>query len=132
MKIKWGRIVNAGLVAEILLFVAFQFLVLTVGRGTISENFVRIGSFIFMLVGALWVGRKIESRFMLHGFLVSVIAVIYYVVLTLPDVFSGQYPADYWQAAITGHTPKLLGGIVGGYLAGKRRNTQTVIKVEKP
>ena len=121
MKISWGRIVNAGLVAEILLFVAFQFLVLAVGRGTVSGNFVLIGSFIFMAVGAIWVGSKLESHFILHGFLVSIVAIIYYVALTLPDVFGGTYPTDYWEAAITGHTSKLLGGIVGGYLAGRMK-----------
>ena len=132
MKLSWGRVVNAGLVAEILLFVTYQFSVLIIGDGSVSDNFVLIGSFIFMAVGALWVGRKLESHFILHGLLVSIVGIIYYVVLTLPDVFGGTYPTNYWEAAITGHTPKLLGGIVGGYLAGRRRNTQIVIKVESP
>jgi hypothetical protein len=60
MKIYWGRVVNAGLIAEILLFVAYQFAVLLFGRNPVIGNFVLKGSFIFMLVGALWVGRKIE------------------------------------------------------------------------
>jgi hypothetical protein len=121
MKINWGRIVNAGLVAEILLLLIYQFVVQLYGRGLIASFVVIAGCFVFMLVGALWVGRRIESYFILHGFLVGIVAVIYYVVRTLPDALSGQYPMNYWSAALGGHTPKLLGGIVGGYLAGRRR-----------
>lgn len=120
MKIAWGRIVNAGLVAEILLLLIYQIVVSRYGRGTASTVIVVVGSFVFMLAGALWVGRKIESRFILHGFLVGVVAVAYYVIRSLPDVLSGQYQ-NYWLTALWGHTPKLLGGIVGGYLAGRRK-----------
>ncbi len=120
MKINWGRIVNAGLVAEILLLLIYQIVVSQYGRGTASTVTVIVGCFLFMLVGAFWVGRKIESRFILHGFLVGVVAVAYYVVRSLPDVLNGQYPMNYWLAAVYGHTPKLLGGLVGGYLAGRK------------
>jgi hypothetical protein len=121
MKINWGRILNAGLVAEILLLLIYQLVVLRYGRGTASGSIATAGCFVFMLLGALWVGRKIESRFVLHGFLVGAIGVVYYVVRSLPDVLSGEYPMNYWRAAVYGHTPKLLGGLVGGYLAGKRK-----------
>ncbi len=119
MKINWGRVVNAGLVAEILLLLVYQLTVQQFGRGTTSNLVVIVGCFVFMLVGGLWVGRKIESRFVLHGFLVGVVAVVYYVIRSLPDTISSQYPMNYWQAALWGHTPKILGGIVGGYIAGK-------------
>jgi hypothetical protein len=122
MKINWGRVVNAGLVAEILLLFVYQIVVWRFGRGTASTVVVVGGCFVFMLLGALWVARKIESRFILHGFLVGVVAVAYYVVRSLPDVLRGQYPSNYWLAALYGHTPKLLGGIVGGWIAGKRRS----------
>ena len=121
MKINWGRILNAGLIAEILLLGVFQIVVALYGRGLASSIVVRGGSFVFMLVGALWVARKIESRFILHGFLVGVVAIVYYVIRSLPDALSGEYPVNYWMAALQGHTPKLLGGIVGGYIAGRRR-----------
>ena len=121
MKINWGRVVNAGLVAEILLLLIYQFVVRGYGRGTASNVVVIAGCFLFMLVGALWVGRGIESRFILHGFLVGVVAIVYYVIRSLPDALSGEYPMNYWLAALYGHTPKLLGGIVGGYIAGRRK-----------
>ena len=119
MKISWGRVVNAGLVAEILLLLVYEFVVQLYGRGTASTVVVIGGCFLFMLLGALWVGRSIESRFILHGFLVGVIAIAYYVIRSLPVGFRGEYPMNYWLAFLYGHTPKLLGGIVGGYIAGK-------------
>jgi hypothetical protein len=122
MKINWGRVVNAGLIAEILLLLIYQFVVQAYSSDIVANLIMILGSFIFMLVGALWVGRKIESRFILHGFLVGVVAVAYYVVRSLPRVVSGEY-ANYWVIALWGHTPKILGGIVGGYIAGKRRKT---------
>ena len=121
MKINWGRVLNAGLIAEILLLLIYQLTVQRFGRGTASSVVVIGGCFVFMLVGALWVGRKIESRFVLHGFLVGVVAVVYYVIRSLPNVISGEYPMNYWEAAVVGHTPKLLGGIVGGFIAGKMK-----------
>ena len=128
MKINWGRVLNAGLIAEILLLLIFQLIVQLYGSGTASNLVVLVGCFVFMLVGALWVGRKIESRFVLHGFLVGVVAVVYYVIRSLPDVISGEYPMNYWEAAVGGHTPKLLGGIVGGFIAGKlKRNRDEAI-----
>jgi len=121
MKMNWGRVLNAGLIAEILLLLIYQLTVQRFGRGTASSVVVIGGCFVFMLVGALWVGRKIESRFVLHGFLVGVVAVVYYVIRSLPNVISGEYPMNYWEAAVVGHTPKLLGGIVGGFIAGKMK-----------
>lgn len=121
MKINWGRILNAGLVAEILLLGIYQIFVGLYGRGWASNIVVMVGCFVFMLVGALWVGRKIESHFILHGFLVGVVAIVYYVIRSLPDALSGQYPMNYWVAVLLGHPPKLLGGLVGGYLAGRGR-----------
>jgi putative membrane protein (TIGR04086 family) len=126
MKINWGRILNAGLVLEILLIGLYQIFASLHGNfDQANYIFVVVGSFVFMLVGALWVGHKIESRFVLHGFLVGVVAIVYYVIRSLPDALSGQYPVNYWLGVLIGHPPKLLGGIVGGYLAG-RRKTKTV------
>ena len=69
MKINWGRVVNAGLVAEILLLLIYQFVVQAYDNDIAARVSVIGGSFLFMLVAALWMGRKIESRFILHGFL---------------------------------------------------------------
>ena len=125
MKINWGRVVNAGLVAEILLLLIYQFVVQAYSSVIATRVIVIGGSFLFMLVGALWMGRKIESRFILHGFLVGVVAIVYYVISSLPNALNGEYSGNYWLAALFGHTPKLLGGIVGGYLAGRMKKKST-------
>jgi 2-polyprenyl-3-methyl-5-hydroxy-6-metoxy-1,4-benzoquinol methylase len=54
-----------------------------------------------------------------HGALVGTVAVVYYVIRSLPEVLGGTYVANYWLAVLVGHPPKILGGIVGGFL-GRR------------
>ncbi len=120
MKINWGRVLNAGLVLEILFIGIYQIFAALHGKqDRVNYIFVAVGSFVLMLVGALWVARKIESRFILHGLLVGIVAVVYYVIRTLPDALSGQYQ-DYLPWFIIGHTPKILGGLAGGFLAGRK------------
>jgi hypothetical protein len=119
MKIHWGRIVIAGFVAEFLLLAVYRVVSQTFAS-FVGGTIILGGGFVFMFVGALWVGRKIESRFILHGLLVGVFAVVFYIIATLPTVLRGQYASNYWVDAIFGHTPKLLGGIVGGFIAGRK------------
>ena len=125
MKVNWGRVLNAGLIAEILGILVYQVVAALYGHGNDGNAAIitgAVGVFVFMMLGALWVGRKIESRFILHGFLVGVVAIVYHdVTRSLPDILSGQYEWNYWLAALYGHTPKILGGMLGGYLAGRRR-----------
>jgi hypothetical protein len=126
MTIHWGRILNAGLVAEILLLGIYQLVAWRYGnRGLAAMTVIIAGSFLFMAVGAIWVARKIESRFILHGFLVGIVAVLYYVIRSLPDLLGGRYP-DYVQLALVGHTPKILGGLVGGFLAARSRKAKGI------
>ena len=122
MKINWGRILNAGLIAEILNLLIYKFLVLADPHGTPTPLAISVGvavMFLSILIAAMWVGRKIESNFILHGFLVGIVAIVYYVLINLPDTISGQSDMNNFIAALIGHPPKLLGGIVGGYIAGK-------------
>ncbi len=63
-------------------------------------------------LGALWVCRRIESHFILHGTLVGVVAALIYVALTRaqPEPF----------AYIMAHALKLVGGASGGFVAQRR------------
>jgi putative membrane protein (TIGR04086 family) len=80
-RIQWIRILFGGLFAEVALIVA----IVPVGL-RLGDNFLHYtappGSFIMCFLGALWVGRRIESRFILHGTLVGVVAALIYVALT--------------------------------------------------
>jgi putative membrane protein (TIGR04086 family) len=118
--IHWGRILLGGLLAEVALMLAIVPLGLRLG-----DNFLHYaaapGSFVMCFLGALWVARRIESRFILHGTLVGVVAALIYVGLTRaqPEPF----------AYIVAHALKLLGGACGGFFAQRRQSqsrTQTV------
>jgi hypothetical protein len=66
-KLDWPRIVSAGLIAQIALNVVFGFVVLNYGQGTVSNASVVVAALAFNFLAAVWVGLKIESRFVLHG-----------------------------------------------------------------
>jgi putative membrane protein (TIGR04086 family) len=112
-KIHWGRILLGGLLAEVALILAIVPLGLRLG-----ENFLHYtappGSFITCFLAAFWVCRRIESRFILHGTLVGVVAALIYVAITRaqPEPF----------AYILAHTLKLLGGACGGFVARLRHS----------
>jgi putative membrane protein (TIGR04086 family) len=111
-RIHWGRIMAGGLLAEVALILAIVPLGLRLG-----ENFLHYtappGSFVTCLLGALWVGRRIESRFVLHGTLVGVVAALIYVGLTRAQ----PEPLAY----IVAHALKLIGGACGGFVARRCR-----------
>jgi len=111
--IHWGRILLGGVLAEGALILAIVPLGLRLG-----ENFLHYtappGSFITCFLGALWVCRRIESRFILQGTLVGVVAALIYVALTRAQ----PEPAAY----ILAHALKLVGGACGGYVAERRRS----------
>src|SRR5713101_7848700 len=112
-RIHWGRILLGGLLAEVTLILAIVPLGLRLG-----DNFLHYtappGSFVVCLLGALWVCRRIESHFILHGTLVGVVAALIYVGLTRaqPEPF----------AYIVAHALKLVGGACGGFIALRRRS----------
>ena len=73
--IRWGRILLGGVLAEGALILAIVPLGLRLG-----ENFLHYaappGSFITCFLGALWVCRRVEARFILQGTLVGVVAAL--------------------------------------------------------
>jgi putative membrane protein (TIGR04086 family) len=115
-KVHWGRIIAAGLLAEIALILAIVPLGLRLG-----DAFLRYtappGSFVTCFLAALWASRKITSRFVLHGILIGVVAMIVYLALTR---FKPE-PLAY----VIAHVLKLAGGATGGYVAERRRTSQT-------
>src|SRR5215471_1483541 len=111
--IHWGRVWFGGLLAEVALILAIVPLGLRLG-----DNFLHYtappGSFVMCFLGALWVCRRIESHFILHGTLVGVVAALIYVGLTRaqPEPF----------AYIVAHALKLVGGACGGFFAQRRHS----------
>jgi putative membrane protein (TIGR04086 family) len=112
-RIHWGRILIGGLLAEVALILAIVPLGLRLG-----DNFLHYtappGSFVMCFLGALWVCRRIESYFILHGTLVGVVAALIYLALTRAQ----SEPFAY----IVAHVLKLVGGACGGFVAQVHRS----------
>jgi putative membrane protein (TIGR04086 family) len=73
---------------------------------------------------ALWVGRRVNSRLVLHGALVGVVATLLYVGLTL-----GRPEPPVYIAA---HVLKILGGAAGGFVAERRRKAMSTATADVP
>jgi putative membrane protein (TIGR04086 family) len=112
-RIHWGRILLGGLLAEAALIIAIVPLGLRLGENVLHYT-APPGSFIACFLGALWVCRGIESRFILHGTLVGAVAALLYVALTRAQ----PEPVAY----IVAHALKLVGGAGGGLVAQWRRS----------
>ena len=102
-RIHWIRIFLGGLLAEVALILAIVPLGLRLG-----DNFLHYtappGSFIMRFLAALWVGRRIESRFVLQGTLVGAVAVLIYVALTQPihEVIFGCIASGWQRLGVPG------------------------------
>ena len=112
-RIHWGRILIGGLLAEVVLILAIVPLGLRLG-----ERFLHVtappGSFLTCFGAALWVSRRVQSRFILHGVLAGVVAALIYLGLTRAQ----PEPLVY----VVAHGLKVLGGGCGGFVAGRRRS----------
>jgi putative membrane protein (TIGR04086 family) len=111
-KVRWGRVVVAGLLAEVGLILA----IVPVGL-RLGDTFLRYaappGSFVVCFLGALWACRRVESRYLLHGVLVGAVAALFYIALT------GFQPEPL--AYVIAHVLKLAGGAAGASVAQRRK-----------
>jgi hypothetical protein len=125
--IRWGLVVAAAALAElsviaiffVLLFGAMLAGVPELARPLSTLDYVDalVSSFVMVFVFTLWVGRRIESGFVLHGILVGIFATLFFVVLSLGLNGTLEEPPLYWVA----HGLKILGGLTGGLVAERRR-----------
>lgn len=110
-RIHWGRVLLGGLLAEVAIFVVVLPVLLLFGQQALLYA-VPPTSLVMTFLTALWVGQKIESRRVLSGVLVGVVAILLYVGLTLgrPEPF----------LYLVAHGLKILGGGAGGFIAERR------------
>lgn len=111
-RLRWGWILAGGFLVEIGIFAVFIPALLLFGE-TVSQYVAVAASLVAAFVCAYWIARRVGSRFVLHGFLVGAVALLLYVGIS----FGQPQPGIY----ILGHLLKLVGGIGGGSVAGKRR-----------
>jgi putative membrane protein (TIGR04086 family) len=110
---RWGRAIAGGIIAELML------IVVVIPGAVMGSETVVTWSAVFAapvttFLGALWVTRRLESRLVLHGALVGVIATVIYLVPILAGGIT--QPPAYWVA----HGLKILGGVAGGMFAARR------------
>lgn len=113
-KMHWGRLLLGGLLAEASVFgIVFPTLHFFGQKAFLAS--ILIASAAMPFVFALWVGRGIESRFVLHGALVGLVAVAIYLLIYITMAGGKPQPLLYEIA----HGLKVVGGAAGGYLASR-------------
>jgi hypothetical protein len=114
MGLRWGRVIAGGVFAELLVFaVVFPVNYLFGERAFLASILVASAVMPFIVAG--WVGRRIESRVVLHGALVGLVAALFYTGLAW-----GQPQRLLYQIS---HVLKVAGGAAGGLVAARRKHT---------
>ncbi len=114
-RLHWVRVLIGGAGAELAVF-AVVFPVLHFFGQTAFLASILAASLLMPLLFALWVNRRVETHFLLHGFLVGLVAALVYVLLAW-----GQPEPLLYKIA---HGLKLVGGILGGALSAFRASGQ--------
>jgi hypothetical protein len=112
MRIHWVRVLVGGFFAELMVF-AIVFPVRSLFGQRAFLAFILIASLAMPFVFAIWVGRHVDSFFVLHGALVGLVAALIYMALAW-----GQPQPLLYKIA---HGLKLLGGVAGGIVAWRRK-----------
>jgi hypothetical protein len=123
VRIHWIRVLIVGFISEIVLF-ALDRLVSLLPPGPLNETLEYLNWFGLMFLGGLWIARKIESGFVLHGALVGIAANILIVMLMILGTILGQLPDGYWIAALPPFAIKIVGSTAGAFIGGIRRKRQ--------
>ena len=124
MKINWKRAVIAAIWSQLLLFAIHFLAVKYIGPATgiaIGTTIILLNWFGTPFWGGLWITRKIESRFVLHGVLLGVIVSLLGLPL-IPIVYPQQAITPQIRATILlSDALKILGGMAGAYVGGRLR-----------
>jgi Na+(H+)/acetate symporter ActP len=111
-QLRLGRVLVGGFLAEALVFaIVFPVLYLFGQRAFLAS--ILIASAVMPFIFAIWVGRRIESGFVLHGALVGLVAALIYMGLAW-----GQPQPRLYKIA---HGLKVVGGMAGGVVASRRK-----------
>ncbi len=108
----WGRAVLGGVLAETAVFaIVFPVLHFFGQRAFLAA--ILIASATMPFVFALWVCRRVESRFAIHGAIVGIVAALVYLGLAW-----GQPEPLLYKIA---HGLKVVGGVAGGVVVARRK-----------
>jgi hypothetical protein len=116
-KFHWGRAVLGGFLAELTVFaIVFPVLHFFGQRAFLASILIASAAMPFLF--ALWVCRRVESRFLLHGALVGIVAALFYLALA----WNQPQPLLYKVA----HALKVVGGAAGGAVASRRKPSSSI------
>jgi hypothetical protein len=115
--LRWGRVIVGGISAELVVF-AIVFPVLHFFGQTAFLASILAASLAMPFLFALWVCRRVKSHFALHGLLVGAVAILMYLIIA-----RGQPEPLLYKIA---HGLKLLGGLLGGVIAGQCASSERV------
>jgi len=126
--IRWKWIVIGALLAELTVLAIFFLLLFAAMAAGVPEiaapmttlDYIdaMVMSFASMLVFAIWIGKRLDSAFVLHGALMGGFAALLFTVMWIATTGTFAQPALY----VVAHVLKVVGGIVGGKIAEKRHN----------
>src|SRR5262249_38141132 len=126
-QVHWGRIVVAGFLSEVAVFAIFFLLLIAATLASVPEVArpmspldsidAMLSSFVMVFLFSLWVGKRIESGFVLHGTLVGVVGILLFTVMWVATTGSLAQPPVY----VAAHLLKVLGGLSGGLVVQRRR-----------
>lgn len=126
-QVHWGRIVVTGFLSEVAVFAIFLLLLMLATLAGIPEvarpistlDYIDavLASFAMVFLFTLWLGRRIESRFVLHGALVGVVGILLFGIMWVATTGSLAQPPLY----VVAHLLKVLGGMTGGIVVQRRR-----------
>ena len=113
--IRWGRIILAAVAAEVLVILTLLVVstVFKVPSESAGYYVAPPASAVATFLTVLWVARKLESRFILHGVLVGLVGVV----LTGGFIFMAK-PGDRLMYVVS-FVLRIVGGYLGGLVAQK-------------
>jgi hypothetical protein len=125
-RIRWKWIIVGGFLAELTVIAIFFLLLLAATAAGVPEiaapmtplDYIdaMVMSFVTMLVFTIWVGKRIDSAFVLHGVLIGAFGILLFTVMWVGTTGTFAQPALY----VVAHGLKIAGGIAGGLIAEKR------------
>jgi putative membrane protein (TIGR04086 family) len=121
VRVRWIRVVVAALLAEVVLMAIAIPVTLWVGQ-TPLLYVIPPACFLATLVFGRWAAQKAGADFILHGTLVGVVAALLYIGLTWGQTLPMAY--------LVSHGLKIIGGAVGGFLAGRQPRTAAATAVD--
>jgi len=126
-RIHWKWIVAAGFLSEVAVLAVFFLLLLAATlagvpeiakpMSTLDNVDALLSSFAMVFLFTLWVGKRIEAGFVLHGALIGIVGALLFSVMWIATTGALAQPPLY----VVAHALKVLGGICGGLLVTRRR-----------